>query len=43
VFGCIEVRFTDTQADDVLALGLELRDASGESDSRRGLDALNAS
>src|SRR6185436_16516394 len=39
----VEVRLAGTQADDVLALGLQFRGARGDGESGRGLDALNAS
>jgi hypothetical protein len=39
----VEVRLTGTQADDVLALGLQFRGARGDGECGRGLDALNAS
>ena len=39
VYRRIEVGLADTEADDVASLGLEPRDAAGQGDGGRGLDA----
>jgi hypothetical protein len=37
VLGGVEIRFADTQADDVLAFGLQLRGAGGDGQGGEGL------
>ena len=42
VHGRVEVRFAGTEANDVLALGLQARGARSDGKRRRRLDALDA-